>query len=247
MAGPGFYAVRNGRSTGIYHSWSECERNVKGFSKAEFKKFSTAEAANSYMNTSSSGMLFIQTSINSTASTSSDSSSHYLDYGPSRSYSSYSNSSSNASAGRSKSIYSNMYNANNAPSNLTESPCVVYTDGSCLANGRSQARGGYGVHFPHDPSRDISASLSSSGAGGRQSNQRAELQAVRSALDCSRDIDGPLEVRTDSRYVVKGLTQWGRKWEKQPEKPVVNRDLFDSIARIASERDDPVVLVCFVL
>ena len=34
-----FYAVRKGRKPGIYSTWSECEAQVKGFPKAEYKSF----------------------------------------------------------------------------------------------------------------------------------------------------------------------------------------------------------------
>jgi hypothetical protein len=37
----GYYAVRSGRQPGVYDSWAECERQVKGFSKAQYKKFPT--------------------------------------------------------------------------------------------------------------------------------------------------------------------------------------------------------------
>lgn len=43
-----YYAVIKGRQTGIFTSWSKCEQQVKGFSGAVFKSFSTrgeAEAA----------------------------------------------------------------------------------------------------------------------------------------------------------------------------------------------------------
>ncbi|CAF0709871.1 unnamed protein product [Brachionus calyciflorus] len=36
-----FYAVRNGFEPGIYLTWEQCEKQVKGFSKAVYKKFET--------------------------------------------------------------------------------------------------------------------------------------------------------------------------------------------------------------
>ncbi len=44
-----FYAVRGGRSIGIFHSWEECERQVKNV-PSEFKSFHTLEEAKEYMN-----------------------------------------------------------------------------------------------------------------------------------------------------------------------------------------------------
>ena len=40
-----YYGVRKGRKIGIYTTWKECEENVKGYSGAEYKKFSTYEDA----------------------------------------------------------------------------------------------------------------------------------------------------------------------------------------------------------
>jgi len=40
-----YYAVKEGRQTGIYNTWEECEAQVKGYSKAIYKKFSTYEEA----------------------------------------------------------------------------------------------------------------------------------------------------------------------------------------------------------
>ncbi len=51
--GPKFYAVAVGRNTGIYSTWDECQSQVKGFSNARFKSFSTVEEAESFIASSS--------------------------------------------------------------------------------------------------------------------------------------------------------------------------------------------------
>ena len=45
---PKYYAVRKGRSVGIYTSWEECERQTKGYA-SEFKRFDTLEEAKAYL------------------------------------------------------------------------------------------------------------------------------------------------------------------------------------------------------
>lgn len=45
-----FYAVRKGRTPGIYRTWPEAQREVTGFKGAEFKSFKTSEEAEAYMN-----------------------------------------------------------------------------------------------------------------------------------------------------------------------------------------------------
>lgn len=40
-----YYAVKKGRQTGIFSSWEECEKQVKGYSGAIYKSFSTLKDA----------------------------------------------------------------------------------------------------------------------------------------------------------------------------------------------------------
>lgn len=44
-----YYAVRRGGKPGIYRTYAECEKQVSGFSHQEYKKFSSREAAEEYM------------------------------------------------------------------------------------------------------------------------------------------------------------------------------------------------------
>lgn len=45
-----YYAVRIGRNPGIYHTWDECKQETMGFKGASFKKFSTREDAEAFIN-----------------------------------------------------------------------------------------------------------------------------------------------------------------------------------------------------
>ena len=38
-----FYAVRNGRVPGVYMTWADCEKQVKGFGGAIYKSFPTEQ------------------------------------------------------------------------------------------------------------------------------------------------------------------------------------------------------------
>ena len=49
MAKIKFYAVRVGKTPGIYQTWSQAEEQVKGYSGAEYKSFSTEEEAIKYI------------------------------------------------------------------------------------------------------------------------------------------------------------------------------------------------------
>ena len=74
------------------------------------------------------------------------------------------------------------------PRELAPAPrTVIYTDGSCFNNGKRRALGGCGIHYPADPSRDVSLPLETR----EQSNNLAELRAVIEAVEQTR---GPLEI-----------------------------------------------------
>lgn len=44
-----FYAVKSGRKTGIFDTWKECEEQVRGFSSAVYKSFTSLEAARDFL------------------------------------------------------------------------------------------------------------------------------------------------------------------------------------------------------
>lgn len=44
-----FYAVRKGKTPGIYSSWEQCKAQTAGFSGAEYKSFKTAKEAAEFM------------------------------------------------------------------------------------------------------------------------------------------------------------------------------------------------------
>ena len=52
MAKKKIYAVRQGKTTGIFYSWDECSASVNGYPGAEYKSFTTKEEANSYLENS---------------------------------------------------------------------------------------------------------------------------------------------------------------------------------------------------
>lgn len=49
MAKEKFYAVRKGKSPGIYRTWDQCKSQVHGFKGAQYKSFTTEEEAQAYM------------------------------------------------------------------------------------------------------------------------------------------------------------------------------------------------------
>jgi ribonuclease HI len=109
---------------------------------------------------------------------------------------------------------------------------VAYTDGACQGNGTARAVAGIGVYFP-ESGKEISEPLP-----GVATNQRAELWAAARALQESQ---GPVEIRTDSSYLVKGMQSWVSGWQRKGWKnskgaPVANQDLWEELIRLAKGR-----------
>jgi ribonuclease HI len=106
---------------------------------------------------------------------------------------------------------------------------VVYTDGACSGN---PGPGGWGWAVP--------GGGWARGAAPQTTNQRMELQAV---LEAVRALDGPLEVVSDSTYVVncfrdKWWAGWRRReWRNSQNKPVANRDLWEPLVDLVLARD----------
>jgi ribonuclease HI len=109
---------------------------------------------------------------------------------------------------------------------------VVYTDGSCIGN---PGPGGWAWA--------VDGGRSDSGGDPATTNQRMEVRAVVEAL---RVLDGPVEVVSDSTYVVNCFRQrwwdgWYRRgWRNTQGKPVANRDLWEPLLTLALEGGRPV-------
>jgi ribonuclease HI len=106
---------------------------------------------------------------------------------------------------------------------------VVYTDGACLGN---PGPGGWAWAVP--------GGRFASGAEALTTNQRMEVRAV---LDAVSTLEGPLEVVSDSTYVVNCFRDrwwegWLRRgWRNASGKPVANRDLWEPLVELY--RADP--------
>ncbi len=106
---------------------------------------------------------------------------------------------------------------------------TAYTDGACSGN---PGPGGWAWAVP--------GGRFASGSEPLSTNQRMEIHAV---LDAVRTLEGPVEIVSDSTYVVHCFRDrwwegWLRKgWLNSSKKPVANRDLWEPL--IDLYRADP--------
>lgn len=107
---------------------------------------------------------------------------------------------------------------------------TVYTDGACSGN---PGPGGWAWAVPDGPFE--------SGFESRTTNQRMEVQAV---LEAVRFNEGPLDIVSDSTYVVNCFRDswyvgWHKRgWLNSQKKPVANRDLWEPLIELVLERGD---------
>ena len=85
---------------------------------------------------------------------------------------------------------------------------VVYTDGSCINNSTEEARAGSGVWYGILDPQNAAIRV----PGKKQSNQIGELIAVLHAVKTAPG-NRPLRIKSDSKFVIEGLTTYARDWE----------------------------------
>jgi ribonuclease HI len=115
---------------------------------------------------------------------------------------------------------------------------VLYCDGSCINNGKAEARAGYGIYVTKDgePVHSHSGRVNS---GDAQTNQRAELLAIQYALNYLGESGQSAIIYTDSKYAIDCLTTWAPAWEKagwkkSDKKPILHLDIIQPCLELVS-------------
>lgn len=109
---------------------------------------------------------------------------------------------------------------------------IVYADGGCDPN---PGPGGWGVVIagPDGP-------IELCGGESATTNNRMELTAAIRALEHFPE-GAQVEMRCDSQYVVRSVTEWMRGWKargwRTASGPVKNRDLMERLDAVAAARD----------
>jgi len=108
---------------------------------------------------------------------------------------------------------------------------IIHTDGACRGN---PGPGGWGALLSWDGTcKELS------GAQAATTNNRMELTAAIMGLTALKR-PSMATVRTDSQYVIKGITEWlpswkARGWRTADKKAVKNQDLWEKLDQVAGE------------
>ena len=211
-----FYAVTNGRETGVFTSWPQASDSVLGFANAKHKgfcKFSDAaetmviaglsdfnvfDGQNTYTRQDYENINRIEgvtaTSVPLTQTTEEP------------------KQDADVFQGESTCITSTENCKQPVITHITQQNTThtVYIDGSCVRNGSTSAQAGYGLFWgdkhPWNCSIPLSAEIS-------PTNNKAELRAAIKAVQVATENDlKELIVNSDSKYVISGITEWVQKW-----------------------------------
>ncbi|KAG1816751.1 uncharacterized protein BJ212DRAFT_1271189 [Suillus subaureus] len=132
-------------------------------------------------------------------------------------------------------IFRNDKNTNSQPAlrlekptrglNLIDDKITIFTDRSCINNGKANAKceSSIWVAENHEKNKAIRV------LGPSQSNQIGELTTILVALQ-NTDPFIPINFKTDSKYVIEGLTKNLKTWEDNGWTNIENADTFKATA-----------------
>lgn len=107
---------------------------------------------------------------------------------------------------------------------------VIHTDGACIGN---PGPGGWAAILQ---SLDGAKQLKRETASGSNKDTTNNQMEMTAAIEALRKIksDNPIFIRSDSQYLIKGMTEWlqgwkAKGWRTAQRKPVLNRGLWEEL------------------
>ena len=111
---------------------------------------------------------------------------------------------------------------------------TIYTDGACEPNPGSASWAWVAV-------KNNQVIDTNSGFLGHATNNIGELTAVLQALHyCESKGINDIKIKSDSKYVVDGITKWAinwkkKGWKKSKNKPLLNKELWEELDHITEK------------
>ncbi|MEW8548288.1 MAG: ribonuclease H family protein [Candidatus Thiodiazotropha sp.] len=207
-----FYAVTNGKETGVYTSWTQAGDSVLGFAKAKYKGFCTfREATLAMLN---AGFLdFNVFDGQHTYKKSEYEQNRLKQLAASEAEPADQQGTQSESDLEFQTCIKEVENyeeqeslEKNLVSALTH---TVYIDGSCIRNGSSSAQAGIGLYWGNEHAWNYSQPIQDDAPTNNKAEMRAAIKAIEIAKE--HEIEN-LIIKSDSKYVIQGITEWVHKW-----------------------------------
>lgn len=234
-----YYAVRKGVKPGVYYSWDECKKQVDKFPSASFKKFASEKDAWAFVRgvepSAVPDVKKVSQSVESDVNLLPKRGPEPLMYIPLGKKRRHSDDEAETQPKRVK-LSENSTTESTDGFTYMGDAVVVYTDGCCLANGKNSAKAGIGVYWGHNHPLNVGERLQ-----GRQTNQRAEIQAACRALEQAKEKNiKKLVLYTDSKFTINGVTSWVKNWKLNGWRlksggQITNKEDFVKLDRLNAE------------
>ncbi|KAK9531899.1 hypothetical protein VZT92_011291 [Zoarces viviparus] len=232
-----YYAVKKGFKPGVYTSWDECKSQVDKFPAASFKKFGSEKDAWAFFRGVEPAAVpeVKKVAVESAVALLPKRGPEPLEYIPIGRKRCHSDQDAESPPKRVKQSESSSSESTDGFTYMGDA-VVVYTDGCCSRNGQKGAQAGIGVYWGHNHPLNAAEPLD-----GRQTNQRAEIQAACKALEQAKENNiTKLVLYTDSKFTINGVTSWVKNWKLNGWRlksggPITNKDDFVKLDRLNAE------------
>lgn len=212
-----YYAVSNGRQTGIFRTWDETKVLVDGYSGAKYKSFKTLKEAQTYLNipeentdVQTDPVLLPTTTTTNTTTTNT----------------------TITNTTTTNTIQTIPTGVILPPPTFVQNDIpIIYTDGSCI-----DKVGGYGIVILYQ-NKEYQYSYKGKVPFYPTTNQVAELYAIYAAIHYVETYK-TVTIYTDSKYSIGCLTLWCKTWQTNgwlnaKGEAVANQELIKSILMLS--------------
>lgn len=116
---------------------------------------------------------------------------------------------------------------------------IAFTDGGCRGNGKENSVGAWAYTLEHEGNEEYNYQAESN-----TTNNIQELKACIEALKAIKTYDIPVEMHSDSAYVINGISGWIHNWKKNDwtrgknnDKPIMNLELWKELDELRCKFD----------
>lgn len=195
-----FYAVRVGRTPGVYATWGECQREIEKFPAPQYKKFDTEAEAESFINEGKNP--------------------------PAKSAGGKIKTTKTAS-GRQTTPYSRPTTGEAVGGSSVP---IVFTGGACVNKGRGNPRAGIGVYWGPNHPLNVSERLPGRNTNNRAEIYAAVKAAEQARKQGLSELIVKTDSHFLVNSMTKWVPSWQKKgWKTAAGNDVINKEDFEDL------------------